>query len=201
LSTGHTQTTPFEGKLPNELYQPKSSRRRDVPSARRVPDWVTSGELGPTLRRQLDPRQRTPPAARVVSGSGQDLPPALQKSRRRLAPRPRAQNRVRMSLLWPSAPMMPIPEWSQPVSLLRSRDCCVLIRFSIDSINVCTALKLRRQHDDARPVHRPATCPVRPPGAVVFAEFSRSRALGGVVDKNLRSCIIIARFDAACSGP
>src|SRR6202042_3990866 len=26
--------------------------------------------LGPTLRRQVDPRQRTPPAARVSSGSG-----------------------------------------------------------------------------------------------------------------------------------
>jgi hypothetical protein len=31
--------------------------------------WVTSGGLGPTLRRQVDPRQRTPPAARVASGS------------------------------------------------------------------------------------------------------------------------------------
>jgi hypothetical protein len=28
--------------------------------------------LGPTLLRQLDPRQRTPPAARLASGSGQN---------------------------------------------------------------------------------------------------------------------------------
>jgi hypothetical protein len=33
---------------------------------------------GPTLCRQVDPRQRTPSAARVASGSGQFLPPALQ---------------------------------------------------------------------------------------------------------------------------
>ena len=38
--------------------------------------WVTSGELGPTLRRQVDHRQRTPPAARVASGSGKSQPPA-----------------------------------------------------------------------------------------------------------------------------
>jgi hypothetical protein len=38
--------------------------------------WVTSGGLGPTLRRQVDPRQRTPPAARVASGSGHNRPPA-----------------------------------------------------------------------------------------------------------------------------
>jgi hypothetical protein len=35
-------------------------------------EWVTSGGLGPTLRRQVDPRQRTPLAARVASGSGQE---------------------------------------------------------------------------------------------------------------------------------
>jgi hypothetical protein len=29
-----------------------------------------SGDLGPTLQRQVDPRQRTPPAARGASGSG-----------------------------------------------------------------------------------------------------------------------------------
>jgi hypothetical protein len=40
---------------------------------------VTSGGLGPTLRRQVDPRQRTPPAARVASGSGHKPPHALQK--------------------------------------------------------------------------------------------------------------------------
>src|ERR1700722_6531800 len=39
----------------------------------------TSGGLGPTLRRQVDPRQRTPPAARVASDSGHKQPPALQK--------------------------------------------------------------------------------------------------------------------------
>jgi hypothetical protein len=36
----------------------------------RLPQWVTSGGLGPTLRRQVDPRQRTPP--------DHFLPPALQ---------------------------------------------------------------------------------------------------------------------------
>jgi len=41
--------------------------------------WVTSGGLAPTLRRQVDPRQRTPPAARVASGSGHEPPLALQK--------------------------------------------------------------------------------------------------------------------------
>jgi hypothetical protein len=34
------------------------------------PSRVTSGGLGP-LRRQVDPSQRTPPAARMASGSGQ----------------------------------------------------------------------------------------------------------------------------------
>ncbi len=36
--------------------------------------WVTSGGLGPTLRREVDPRHRTPPAARVASGSGHKRP-------------------------------------------------------------------------------------------------------------------------------
>jgi hypothetical protein len=36
--------------------------------------------------------------------------------------------------------------------------CCVLIRFSIDPINVCTALKLRRQHNGARPRIDRQTC-------------------------------------------
>jgi hypothetical protein len=36
----------------------------------RCPLRVTSGGSGPTLRRQVDLRQRTPPAARVASGSG-----------------------------------------------------------------------------------------------------------------------------------
>jgi hypothetical protein len=33
----------------------------------RCPQWITSGGSGRTLRRQVDPRQRTPPAARVAS--------------------------------------------------------------------------------------------------------------------------------------
>jgi hypothetical protein len=36
----------------------------------------TSGGLGPTFRRQVEPRQRTPPAATVASGSGQNRPPS-----------------------------------------------------------------------------------------------------------------------------
>jgi hypothetical protein len=35
------------------------------------PERVTSGGLGPTVRRQVDPKQRTLPAARVASGPGQ----------------------------------------------------------------------------------------------------------------------------------
>ena len=44
-------------------------------------DVVTSGGLRQTLRRQVDPRQRTRPAARITSGPGHFLPPALQKDR------------------------------------------------------------------------------------------------------------------------
>jgi hypothetical protein len=42
------------------------------------PLWVTSGGLGPTLRRQVDPGQRTPPAAEVASGSGHFEPPRFE---------------------------------------------------------------------------------------------------------------------------
>jgi hypothetical protein len=51
------------------------------------------------------------------------------------------------------APMTPMP--GMVSSFAR---CCVLIRFSIDPINICTALKLRRQHNDARPRIDRQTC-------------------------------------------
>jgi hypothetical protein len=42
-------------------------------------NWVTSGGLRPTLRRRVDPRQRTPPATKMASGSGQNRPLAPQQ--------------------------------------------------------------------------------------------------------------------------
>ena len=64
------------GKTPVRVVQ---SLRLQSVTGPNVGLRVTSGGLGPTLRRQVDPRQRTPPAARVASGSGQNPPPALQK--------------------------------------------------------------------------------------------------------------------------
>jgi hypothetical protein len=52
----------------------------------RCPERVTSGGLGPTLRRRVDPRQRTPSAARVASGPGQTCRPRCKKGRGKLAP-------------------------------------------------------------------------------------------------------------------
>jgi hypothetical protein len=50
-----------------------------MPSKPRRRLRVTSGGSGPRLSRQVDPSQRTPPAARMASGSGHEPPPALQK--------------------------------------------------------------------------------------------------------------------------
>jgi CubicO group peptidase (beta-lactamase class C family) len=67
---------------PDTLMQDRkpTARRKPLATHGRTIHWVTSRGLGLTLRRQVDPRQRTPPAARMASGSGQNLPLALHPS-------------------------------------------------------------------------------------------------------------------------
>ena len=55
------------------------------------------------------------------------------------------------------APITPIPGMLSSRWLASFTRCCAMIRFSIDPINVCVRLKLRRQHDEARVRHRPAS--------------------------------------------
>jgi hypothetical protein len=56
-------------------------------SSRRHDDWCALRLSEDTLQRRVDLRQRTPPAARTASGSGQFLPPALQKREPRRPPK------------------------------------------------------------------------------------------------------------------
>jgi hypothetical protein len=52
------------------------------PLRRRMLNDMNVRRLGPTLRRQVHSRQRTPPAARVASGSGHNRPPTLFRAHR-----------------------------------------------------------------------------------------------------------------------
>jgi hypothetical protein len=90
------------------------------------------------------------------------------------------------------APMTPMPGMVSTRWLASFARCCVLIRFSIDPINICTALKLRRQHNDARPRIDRQTCILpdvfrqRPAGAGVYR--------GGAVAKETCGRIVQAFF-------
>jgi hypothetical protein len=87
------------------------------------PQWVTSGGLGPTLQRQVDPRQRTPPTATVASGPGQRTNPLAREGAARgservagialssatTAPLVKADNLARARKLLDVAPPAPEP--------------------------------------------------------------------------------------------
>jgi hypothetical protein len=95
------------GVLQNTITHAQAPSRAGVvvPSVARITgasawqtDAVDGSSGGPMLRRQVDPRQRTPPAARVASGSGHEPPLALQKRSQEVGPPARVvSSRARQS--------------------------------------------------------------------------------------------------------